>query len=56
MSKKIDKPIKLEKKTGKTEPKKNRINRLKNHKNNPVRFGFESLKPIEPNRFNQAHT
>ena len=32
--------------------KKNRINRLKNHKKNPVRFGFgfQSLKPIEPNR------
>jgi len=32
--------------------KKNRINRLKNHKKNLVRFGFgfQSLKPIEPNR------
>ena len=38
--------------------KKNRINRLKNHKKNPVRFGFgfQSLKPIEPNQFNQATT
>jgi hypothetical protein len=55
VSKKTDKPIKPrkpKKKTEKTEPKKNRINRLKNQKKIPVQFGFgfQSLKPIEPNR------
>jgi hypothetical protein len=51
VSKKIDKLIKL-KKPEKNNRKKNQINRLKNHKKVPVRFGFDfqSLKPIEPNR------
>jgi hypothetical protein len=38
--------------------KKNRINRLKNHKKNPVRFRFSKSETdwTEPNRFNQATT
>jgi hypothetical protein len=60
VSKKTDKPNKPKKPgkkiTEKTEPKKKQINRLKNHKKIPVRFGFgfQSLKPIEPNRFNHS--
>jgi len=52
VSKKTDKPKKPEKNNRKNRTKKNRINRLKNHKKIPVRFGFgfQSLKPIQPNR------
>jgi hypothetical protein len=52
VSKKINKLIKLKK------LKNKQINRLKNHKKVPVRFGFDfqSLKPIEPNWFNHAST
>jgi len=51
VSKKTGKPIKprkLEKKTEKTEPKKNRLNFWKNR---PVRFGFDFInkKPKKPN-------
>jgi hypothetical protein len=51
VSKKTDKLIKL-KKPEKNNRKKNRINRLKNHKKVLVRFGFDfqSLKPIKSNR------
>jgi hypothetical protein len=56
VSKKTDKLIKLKKKKqnnwkNQTE-KKNRVNRLKNHKNILVQFGFgfQNLKLIEPNQ------
>jgi hypothetical protein len=54
MSKKIEKPIKTKK--SEKNNQKNQINRLKNHKKVLVWFGFQSLKPIEPNWFNQAST